>query len=93
MLILRSSYQKCSVKKIVLKIFAKVTGKHMCWSLFNKFAVLQACNFIKQRPQHRCFPVRFAKFLRTPILKNICKRLLLGTRKHKEASVPRCSSK
>ena len=37
--------------------------------------------------------MRFAKFLRTPILKNICKRLLLETGKHKEASVPRCSSK
>ena len=27
--------------------------------------------------QNRCFPVKYAKFLRTPILKNICKRLLL----------------
>ena len=25
-----------------------------------------ACNFIKKRLQHRCFPVEFAKFLRTP---------------------------
>ena len=25
--------------------------------------------------QHRCFPVNIAKFLRTPILKNICKLL------------------
>ena len=33
---------------------------------------LQACNFVKERLQHRCFPVKFAKFLRTPpILKNI----------------------
>ena len=30
----------------------------------------QACNFIKKRLQHRCFPVNSAKFLRTPILKN-----------------------
>ena len=27
--------------------------------------------------QHSCFPVEFAKFLRTPILKNNCKQLLL----------------
>ena len=27
--------------------------------------------------QHRCFPVKFAKILRTPILNNICERLLL----------------
>ena len=46
-------------------------------SLFNKVTDLMACNFIKMRLQHRCFPVKFAKFLRTLILKNICKRLFL----------------
>ena len=34
-------------------------------------------NFIKKCLQHSCFFVEFAKFLRTPILKNICERLLL----------------
>ena len=38
----------------------------MLESLFNKVAGLQTC-----------FPLKFAKFLRTPILKNICKRLFL----------------
>ena len=38
---------------------------------------LKAYNFIKKRLRHRCFPVNIAKFLSTPILKNICKRLLL----------------
>ena len=37
----------------------------------------QACNFIKKRLQHRCVPVNIATLLRTPILKNICERLLL----------------
>ena len=46
---------------------------------FNKVAALQACNFIKKRLQHRLFPVNIAKLLRTPILKNICERLLLKT--------------
>ena len=46
-------------------------------SLFNNAADLQVCDFIKKRLQQRCFPVIIAKFLRTPILKNICKRLLL----------------
>ena len=46
-------------------------------SLFNNVAGLQACNFIKKILQHWSFPMKFAKFLRTPILKNICKRLLL----------------
>ena len=38
--------------------------------------VLLACKFIKKRLQYRCFPVKFTKFLRTPFLKNIYKRLL-----------------
>ena len=46
-------------------------------SLLNKFAILQICKFIKKRLQHRFFPVKFAKFLRTPMLKNICNQLLL----------------
>ena len=65
-------------EKAVLKNFAKFTGKHLCLShFFNKVAGLQACNFIEKRPQHSCFPVNVAKILRTPILKNICKLLLL----------------
>ena len=30
--------------------------------LFDKVAGLKAYNFTKKRPQHRCFPVNFAKF-------------------------------
>ena len=48
----------------------------MLESLFNKIPCLQACNFFKKRLQHRCFLVKFAKLLRTPILKKICERLL-----------------
>ena len=46
-------------------------------SLFNNVACLQAYNFIKKRLQHWYFPVKFAKFLPTSILKNTCQRLLL----------------
>ena len=28
---------------------------------------------IKKKLRHRCFPVNYEKFLRTPILKNFCK--------------------
>ena len=42
-------------------------------SLFNKVAGLEACDFIKKRPQGRCFPVNIAKCLRIPDLKNIYK--------------------
>ena len=30
----------------------------------------QACNFIEKRLQHRCFPMKFTKSLRTPLLQN-----------------------
>ena len=47
-----------------LKNAANFTGKQLD-SLFNKVAGLQTCNFIKKRLQRSCFPVKFAKFLRT----------------------------
>ena len=43
----------------VLKNFANVTGKQLCWSLF--LITLQAFNFIRKRLEHRCFPVEFLK--------------------------------
>ena len=55
---IRSSHQRCSIKKGVLKNFTIFTGKYLSCSLFFiKFASLQ----------YRCFPVNFTKFLRTPI--------------------------
>ena len=65
---------KCSIKKAVLENFTIFTGKCMCSSLSNTLAGLQACDFIKKRPQYRCFPANIAKFLRTSVLKNTCKR-------------------
>ena len=40
--------------------------------------VLEVCNFAKKILQHRCFFAKFARFLRTPILKNIWEQLLLN---------------
>ena len=68
----RSSYRRCFVKRDVLETFANVIEKYLCWSHF-----LIKCNFITKKFQHRCFPVKSAKFLRIPILKNFWKRLLL----------------
>ena len=62
--ICRSRHRRCSIKKLLLKIFAIFTGKH-----------LKPCNFVKKRLQHKYFPVNIAKFLRAPILKNICELL------------------
>ena len=53
------------------------TGKHLGWSLFfNKVTGPQACHFIEKSLQHGFFPVNNGKFLKTPVLKNVCERLL-----------------
>ena len=50
----------------VLKTFSKFIEKRLCWSLFlNKFAGLRPETLLKKTLRHRCFPVNFAKFLRT----------------------------
>ena len=55
----RSSRRRCSVKKGVLRDFAKLTRKHLCQSI-------RPATLLKKRLLHRYFPVNFAKFLRTP---------------------------
>ena len=58
-------------KKLFLQI-SQYSQKKIC-----EVADLRNCNFTKKRHQHRCYPVNFTKILRTPILKNICERVLL----------------
>ena len=58
--IFRSSHQRCSRKKVILKYFVIFTGKHLCRGLFfNVVAGHQACNFIKKRLHHRYFLANF----------------------------------
>ena len=64
----RSSQQRCSVKKGVLRNFTKFAGKHLC---------LSPAILLKKRLWNRCFTVNFVKFLRTPFLQNIFGSLLL----------------
>ena len=52
----RSSCLEVFCKKDVLRNFWKFTGKHLCQ---------KACNLLKTRLWHKCFPVNFEKFLRT----------------------------
>ena len=74
----RSSHRRCSVKKCVLRNFAKFTGKHLCQRLFfNKVAGLRPTTLLKKRLWHRCFTENFAKFLRTPFLQNTSEWQLL----------------
>ena len=52
----------------VLKCFVDFTGKHLCFSLFLiKSQASGKC--IKKSFQHRCFPVKLAKFSRAVFLK------------------------
>ena len=68
----RSNHRRCSIKTDVLKNCTKFTGKHLCQGLFfNKVAGLRPVTLLKRRLWHRCFPVNFAKFLRTHFLQNI----------------------
>ena len=58
-------------KKGVSKNFTKFTGKHLCQSLFlNKVADLSTATLLKRRLWYRCFPVNFAKYLRTSFSQN-----------------------
>ena len=73
--IFRSHHQRCYIKIGFLKNFAKFTGKHCTRVSF--LIKSQACNFIKKRLWHMCFPVNFEKFLRTRFLQNTSGRMLL----------------
>ena len=75
----RSSRPEVFSKKGVLRNFAKFTEKHLCQSLFfNKVADLRSAALLKKRLWHRCFPVNFEKFLRTPFIIEHLRWLLLS---------------
>ena len=58
-------------KEVFLKFFVNLTGKDLCWN--------EACNCIRKTLQHGCFPVKFAKFLRTSFFTEHFQCLLLFT--------------
>ena len=67
----RTSRPEVFCKKGVLRNVTKFTGKHLCQSLFfNKVADPRPATLFNKRLWHRCFPVNFVKFQRTPFLQN-----------------------
>ena len=66
-----SCKKTCSQK--CLKILRKTPVPE---SLLNKVAGLRSATLLKKRLRHRCFPVNFAEFLKTPFLQNTSERLL-----------------
>ena len=78
----RNSRLQMFFKIGVLKSFANLTRKHLCWSLFLKNLQaerlqLHKKRLHKKRLQHSCFPVKFAKFVRAPFLTEHLRWLLL----------------
>ena len=68
---------RCSLKWVFLK-FGNIHRKTTVFdSLFDKAGELQACNFIKKRLQHWCFPGNIAKCLRIALLTEYFRWLLL----------------
>ena len=66
-------------KKAVLTNFETVTGKNLCWSLFLiKFQAFRPAILTKVETLTQVLSfVDIAKFVRTPILKNISEWLLM----------------
>ena len=76
----RSSRREVFYKKGVLRNLGKFTGKHLWQSLFSitlQALGLRPATLLKKRLWRRCFPVNFAKFLRTPFLIEHLRWLLL----------------
>ena len=57
----RSSQQRCSIIKRVLRNFAKFTRKHLCQSLFFNKVADEACNFIKKETLAQVFSCEFCE--------------------------------
>ena len=74
----RSSRSEVLCKTVVLRHFAKFTGKHLNGSLlFNIVEGVRSVAILRNILRHRCFPVSFAEFLRTPLFTEQLQLLLL----------------
>ena len=67
LILFRSSHRRCSIKKVFFKI-SQNSQENIC---------AKVSFILKKRLWHRCFPVNFAKVLRTPFLQNTSGQLLL----------------
>ena len=69
--------QRCSAKKVFLEILQNSQENTSARVSFLIKLQASACNFIKKRLWHRCFPVNYAKFLTAPLLTEHLRWLLL----------------
>ena len=72
---------KLSIRKFptgkLSSIFVSGIIKTSTFPIFISSTKLRPTSLLKKRLWHRCFPVNFAEFLRTPFLQNSSRRLLL----------------
>ena len=69
-------------KKLLKKLYLKISQNSQestCVgvSFLIKLRAFRSKTLLKNRLQHKCFPVNIVKKLRIPILQSICERLLL----------------
>ena len=63
------THQSISTWQPIEAIVRRCSVKNCSYSpFFNKVAGLRTVTLLKKRLWHKCFPVNFAKFLRTPLL-------------------------
>ena len=75
----RSSGPEEFCKKIFPRNFEKFTGKHLCQSLlFNKVWGIRPAMLLKKKLWHSCFPVNYAKFVRSTFHRTPPELLLSG---------------
>ena len=76
---LRSSHQRCSVRKVVLRNFAKFTEKHLRQSLFfNKVTGLRPATLLKKETLAQVFFCEFCEISKNDFFTERLGRLLLN---------------
>ena len=88
-----SRYHRCSIKKGVLRKFAKFTGKHLCRSLFFKKVAGLACHFIKKVTPAQVFSCEYCEICKnTFFTEHLWTAVSLHKNIYKKAHNERCET-
>ena len=79
------------LRKVVLKICSKFTGRHPCWSVIS---IKLQSNFIEIAFRYGCYPANLLHIFRTPSPRNLSGGLFLSILHHIDNHIQnRCSKK